>query len=46
MAGTMGLEGCNTYSQLGNMFGGLFSLVGSMVMSTVTSFTGVPAGVG
>ena len=43
---TMGLEGCNTFSQPGNLFRGLFSAVGSMVASTAASFTGVLAGVG
>ena len=42
----MGLEGCNTFSQPGNLFGGLFSAVDFMVMSMVASFTGAPAGVG
>ena len=42
----MGLEGCSTCSQLGNWFGGFFPAVGSMVTSTVASFTGGLAGVG
>ena len=39
LAATMGLEGCSTFSQAGNLFGGLFSAAGSMVMSMVASFT-------
>ena len=35
---TMGLEGCNPFSQQGNLFGGLFSAVGSMVASTAASW--------
>ena len=46
LAVTTGLEGCNTLSQPGNLFRGLFATVGSMVMSTAASFTGVLAGVG
>ena len=42
----MGLEGCNTFSQPGNLFGGHFSAAASTVMVMVASFTGVPAGVG
>ena len=43
---TMGLEGCSTFSQPGNLFRGLFSTVGSMIMSMVASFTGGLANVG
>ena len=46
LAVTMGLEGCNTFSQPGNLSGGLFSAAGSMVMSMVASITGALAGVG
>ena len=43
---TMGLEGCSTFSQPGNLLGGLFSAVGSMAISMVASFMGALAGVG
>ena len=43
---TTGLEGCNTFSQPGNLFGGLFSAAGSMVISTAVSFVGALAGTG
>ena len=43
LAVTMGLEGCSTFSQPGNLFRGLFA-AGSMVVSMVASFTGVLAG--
>ena len=39
-AATMGLEGCSTFSQPGNLFGGLFSAQGPMVISMVASLTG------
>ena len=42
----MGLEGCSTFSQPGNLFRGLFSAASSMVVSTAASFTGMLAGVG
>ena len=42
----MGLEGCSTFSQPGNLFGGLFSAGSSTVISMVASLMGVPAGVG
>ena len=42
-AATIGLEGCNTFSQPGNQLGGFFSLVGSMVTSMMASFTGESA---
>ena len=45
-AATTGLEVCNTFSQPGNWFGGFFSAVSSMAMSTVISFLGESASVG
>ena len=41
----MGLEGCSTFSQPRNLFRGLFSTAGSMVVSMVASFTGGSASV-
>ena len=40
LAVTTGLEGCSTFSQPGNLFGGLFSVAGSMVIPTVASLMG------
>ena len=43
---TMGLEGCSTFSQPGDLFGGLFSAAGSMVIPMVSSLMGVLASIG